>query len=131
MIKTGLFFHFFCGIGAILGGIAGMSSPQNIWGLSSDMLVNGPFASFFVPALFLFLVLGLGNLLAAVLVLRQPERAGLAFMAMGLIQVFFILIQLGVLWSVAFLHVLFLLIGLLQFALGLRLFLQARAQKVE
>lgn len=120
MFKVGIFLHFFCGVGAIFGGLAGILNPQGIWGLNSEMLVNGPFRSFFIPGLFLFVVLGLGNLIAGLLILRRPEFAAVTFMFMGLIQIFFILIQVFVLWDFVFLHGLFLFIGIVQLGCGLR-----------
>ena len=124
MIRIGIFLHFLCGSVAVLGGMAGMSNPEGVWGLTTEMLVNGPFDNFFVPSLFLFLVLGLGNISCGLVVLRNECFSMFSFIAFGMLQVAFILVQVLLLWSFTPLHDIFLGMGFIQLAIGFSYLLQ-------
>lgn len=117
-----LFIALFVGLGACAGGMIAWLSWQPLengdtyMGLSHTMLRHTPFSTFLVPGIFLFLVLGLGNLSAALLMIRKKDSY--LSMCMGGCLVAWILIQVGMLRGGNGLHVFFLLIGFLQFGLS-------------
>lgn len=112
--------HFFVAVGAIIGGIPAILNPANPMGMPNDTLVNGPFTSFLIPGLFLFFILGCANLIAGMMTVRQSPFYYHANMLMGFTLCMWIIIQCYVLWDIIFLHVLFLVIGLVQVLLGYR-----------
>lgn len=72
--RAALALEIFLAIGALAGGIALMVGPRGeIIPLKVSSLAGSPFDTFFVPGLILFSVLGLGPIVAALLVwLRHP-----------------------------------------------------------
>ncbi|HWR11552.1 MAG TPA: hypothetical protein VN445_07015 [Rectinemataceae bacterium] len=113
--------HIFVGIGALGGGLAALGNPAAPLGMSLDALKNGPFIDFFVPGLFLFLVIGLGNIVTAWVVLKKASYHGLASGVMGSIMVVWIVIQCWIMQSVIFLQALYFFIGAVQGFLALLL----------
>ena len=119
MKKFLIFIHFFVGVGAIGGGLAGILNPETpFYGLSPEILRNGPFTSFLIPSLFLFIVLGIGNILAGILVIKFPKLLFYLSILMGGALSMFIVIQCLVMWSIVLLHVIFFIVGSLQFLAG-------------
>lgn len=111
---------FLVAFGAIFGGAVAILNPTNPLGLSNDALVNGPFNSFLIPGLFLFLILGCMNLLAGIMTIKQWPSYNYVNILMGLILCMWIIIQCYVLWEIIFLHFLFFIISLIQIWLGIR-----------
>ncbi len=112
--------HIFVGIGAFFGGGGVLLDPSGqSMGVSTDMLVNGPFHDFLFPGLFLFFVLGTGNLLAAFLGIKKQKLTAYFSFALGGILALWILIQCYMLYAISFLHVLFFLIGMIQMILAI------------
>ncbi|MFW6232150.1 MAG: hypothetical protein ACOC37_03760, partial [Spirochaetota bacterium] len=107
--------HLFVGLGAIGGGVGALVDPSGAAvGMSVSVLERGPFVDFLIPGLFLMLVLGVGNLLAGLLLLSRSRRAGaVASLALFVVLVLWIVIQLYVmgLANAVWLHWLFLLFG--------------------
>ena len=122
MRKFALGLHLFCGISAFAGGMAPLMDPQSPLGMSTDALVNGPFEDFFIPGLFLFAVIGCGNLVAAAIGWKDNLRLSLTSLAFGLIMMSFLGIEIYVLGATVFLHILYLTVGLLQVLVGGALF---------
>ena len=119
MTKLLIFIHFFIGFGAVAGGLAGLLNPETPFtGLSPEILQNGPFTSFFIPSLFLFIVLGLGNIIAGILAIKFPKSLFYLSVVMGGILSMFIIIQCWVMWAIVLLHVIFFVIGAFQFLAG-------------
>lgn len=110
--------HFLVGIGAVAGGIGALVDPNKPMGMSTDALVNGPFTNFLIPGLFLFFVLGVGNIVAGIITMRNWKLYPYVNILMGAILCLWIIIQCYVLLTIVFLHVLFFAIGFVQFALG-------------
>jgi hypothetical protein len=106
--------HIFTGLGATAGGLAAVLNPRSPMGMSVEALRSGPFKDFLVPGLFLFLVLGLGNLLAAWAVARMAPLHGVYSGGLGAIMVGWIIVQCFMLQAVVALHVIFFLVGALQ-----------------
>ncbi len=113
--------HWFVGIGAIAGGIAALVNPLNPMGVGAEALEHAPFDTFLIPGLFLLIVLGAGNCLGALTGIRYPQWRGYLAAAFGAVLVLWIVIQCIMLRSVVLLHVLYLLIGVFQSAMGLKL----------
>lgn len=112
--------HLFVGIGALAGGIMAFYSVEHdILNLSADtMLQRGPFESFLIPGLFLFFIIGVGNLLAAWQVYTKSNHLRVISGCLGLILCMWILVQCYVLNGINALHVIYFLIGCLQIFLA-------------
>lgn len=121
-----LFFTFFQGIGAVLGGAMGMIYPLGDWygGQSmvpqlqvlpfSDLL----FQNLFVPASILAVFIGAGNLLAAILMLRHVDAGAWIGCVEGLIIACFTAVEIAVLGS-NLLSDVYCILGVAQFVCGL------------
>ena len=119
MKKFLILIHFLNGIGAVGGGLAGLLNPEAPFdGLSPEILQNGPFTSFLIPSLFLFVVLGLGNIIAGIIAIKIPKSLFYLSILMGGILSLFIIIQCWVMWMVVLLHVIFFTVGAFQFLVG-------------
>ena len=114
--------HLIVGIGAAFGGLIGMLNPDgSVIGMSTDVLRNGPFNNFMLPSVFLFTVLGIGNIIAAYTTkLNKPYQAYISGI-LGSILCMWIIIQCYIMWAIAMLHVIFFVIGIIQ--LGFSVFL--------
>jgi hypothetical protein len=111
-----LIIHFFVGLGAL-----GISDPTlaSMAADAGEMLENAPFDDFLIPGLFLFIVIGLGNLVAGVTAIRKWKLQGYASGAMGAILIAWIVIQCFMLREINILHVVFFIIGAVQGLLAL------------
>lgn len=103
--------HVLVGLAALAGGIPAILDPLSPLGASSELLKAGPFKDFFIPGLFLAVVLGAGNLAAAALALFRFRYLGLSSGAMGAAECAWILVQCLVMRTVLPLHVAIFLIG--------------------
>lgn len=112
-----VFLHVLVGIGAVAGGIGGLLDLESM-GITEEALVNGPFESFLIPVIFLLVVIGIGNLLAGGLLWRRWLYAPLLSLAHGGILCLWIVIQCYVLWLIAWLHVIFFVLGLVMIILA-------------
>lgn len=120
-IGTGML-QAFIGLGAIGGGLMLIMDPSgNAMGLPVDMLQGFPFPDFLIPGLFLFTVNGLGSMVGAGLSLARSRYAPEAAVLLGAILVAWILIQLAIIKSVHWLHILYFVLGFVELTLGLRL----------
>nr|WP_232844787.1 hypothetical protein [Enterococcus innesii] len=91
-----------------------LSQGQTYAGLEAAMLQGTPFTTFLIPGLFLFVILGLGNLIVAILLWHNKGYYGAMLLGMSLVV--WIIVQVILLrgWNV--LHLIFFLLGLFQFA---------------
>ena len=112
--KLCVIIHLFVGIGALGGGAVPIINPSSPMGMSAEALQNSPFTSFLIPGLLLFVVIGLGNLFAALSFFRQWELRPFisGFFAFALVM--WLAIQCAMLQAVAALHVIFFCIGAAQ-----------------
>lgn len=111
--------HWFVGVGAAGGGISALIDPLNPMGISAEeALEQAPFETFLIPGLFLFIVLGAGNCIGALIDRSRRDLQGYISILFGIILVLWIIIQCVMLRSVVLLHGIFLGIGMLQFLLG-------------
>ena len=59
--------HLFVGIGAMFGGLAAITNPQAPLGISVEALKNSPFNNYLIPGIVLFTIIGLGNVISALM----------------------------------------------------------------
>ncbi len=118
--------HLFVGIGAIFGGFAAILNPISPLGATTEALRNSPFQDFLIPGILLFVVVGLGNIASAIL-FRFPTKAlGYVSSVVSWALVIWIVVQCVMLQAIAFLHVLFFLIGLVQAVLAASILFERR-----
>ena len=111
--------HAFIGIGAIAGGLAAITNPQKPLGISIKLLKNSPFSDYLIPGIILFTIIGLGNVISALMFRYKLRFQGYISSVFSWALVIWIIIQCIMLNTVAFLHVLFFIIGLIQSILSL------------
>ncbi len=119
--------HLFVGVGALGGGLAGMLDPEEPLGIPVDLLEQSPFENYFIPSLILFTVIGLGHVFSAFSTVYFPKRQGYISSVFSWALVIWIVVQVLLMRVVAFLHVLYFLIGLVGAILALRILIEQRA----
>ncbi len=111
--------QIFIALGAIPAGIGFLSDTSGAaMGNSVDMLANSPLRSFLIPALFLLIVHGLGNVTGAILSFRKKSFSGLAGFSLGVILMLWIIIQVLWIGLSSFMQPLFFFIGIIEALLG-------------
>lgn len=113
------FMHLFIGIGALFGGFAAISNPNEPMGISTEVLAGSPFDNFLIPGLFLFCLIGMGNILAGILNWRGSNWVGYYSGFFGGSLMAWILVQCWIMGDIVFLHLLYFVLGLMQAILGL------------
>lgn len=114
--------HLLTGLGALAGGFAAITDPQSPMGMPVSLLEGSPFSNYFIPGVFLFAVLGVGNILCAGFMnYFKTKYQGYLSIFFGCALMLFLIIQVIVLNDIVFLHVLFFVIGLIQAFLSYRL----------
>lgn len=122
-----LFWTWFQALGALLGGTMGMLYPHGefyggesmVESLGKLPFSDSLFSSMFVPAFALAALIGVGNLVAAVLIMRHVRAGAVIACAEGLVIVFFTLAEIAILGSNALSWV-YCVFGLAQFFCGLQ-----------
>lgn len=117
-----LFWTWFQGIGAVFGGAMGMVSPDGslFGGQSMIASVQGVgLDSLLLPALGLFVLIGIGNLVSAVLIMRGRRAGAILGCAEGLVITCFTIAEIVILGSNPLSDV-YCVFGAVQFACGLR-----------
>ncbi len=109
-------------IGAIPAGIGYLTdiSGQGM-GTSTDLLANSPLKSFLLPGLFLLIINGLANLGGSVLSFTRNRYAGHTGLVLGILLSLWIIIQVVWISLTSFLQPLFLVIGLINTFISLRI----------
>lgn len=106
--------HIFVGVGALAGGLFAILNPNNPVGMTVDNLKNSPFTSFLIPGIFLFTVIGLGNLFSAITIYVGSKYQAYVSGVVSLALVFWIIIQCIILQAVVPLHIIYFIIGCIQ-----------------
>ena len=119
--------HWIVGLGAAAGGLSAVINPLTPMGIPAETLQYSPFSTFLIPGLFLLIVLGLGNIAGALASGMIPPWKGYIGTGMGTILVLWIVVQCYMLRDIVFLHILFLLIGIFQALVSLKVIKEARA----
>lgn len=109
-----LILHSFVGIGGLAGGLVAITSPQKPLGVSVEALKNSPFSNYLIPGILLFTVIGLGNVFSAVMILFKSRAQGYISSVFSWALVIWIVVQCIMLSMVAYLHVVFFTIGLIE-----------------
>jgi hypothetical protein len=108
------------GIGALFGGALAISDPYGVsFGMPMDVLRRGPFTSFLIPGLFLFIVIGMGHIFSSVAVIRRFKFHAYISGGAGCILMAWIVIQCYILQLIVSLHVIFFIIGLIESLIAL------------
>ncbi len=115
------FLYLYIGIGAVAGGLAGVLDPHSPMGIPIEVLRHSPFGSFFLPGLFLMIVLGLGNIFSFIVSRRFEQTRGYLSILMGVILCLWLIIQCLFIRGVGALHVIFFVFGIVQGLAGLRI----------
>jgi hypothetical protein len=113
-------------LGALAGGAALMAGPDgSILGMPLTMLEHSPFSNYLIPGAILFTVLGIYPLVVAYCLWRRPtwrwpdalnpakdrHWAWTASLSVGIILVIWITVQVLLIRSITFLHVLYFIWG--------------------
>lgn len=103
----------FTAIGAIPAGYGMLKDTTGTGlGMSPDLLANSPLNSFLLPGLYLLLINGFANLVAAVLSFFRSRYAGYAGLLLGIALTLWIIIQVWWISLSSLLQPLFFVIGL-------------------
>ncbi|WP_319756480.1 hypothetical protein [uncultured Sphaerochaeta sp.] len=116
-----LLINFIVGLGALAGGYACLIDPVTPLGATTEMLQGSPFSTFLIPGIVLFGLFGVGNLLCAIFLLKQYNYLGYVAGLLGGSMIVWIVVQVLIIKTVVFLHVLFFTIGAMQGLIGLAL----------
>lgn len=106
--------HIFVGIGAVGGGLVPIIDPQTPLGMPVEVLKNSPFSNYLIPGIILFTIIGLGNIFSAIMFHFKTRLQGYISSIFSWALVIWIVVQCIMINAVAFLHVLFFGIGLVQ-----------------
>ena len=110
----------FIGIGALAGGYGLVSDPSgNALGLPMSLLEGSVFPDFLIPGLFLLVVNGFGSLIGAGFSFTRRRYAQEIAIALGAILVSWIVIQVFIISSFHWLHVLYFILGVVELGIGL------------
>ena len=110
----------FIGLGAVAGGYGMVSDPSgNTLGLPMSFLEGSPFPNFLIPGLFLLLVNGIGSLIGAGLSFARRRYAQEMAMVLGGILCLWIVIQVIIIRSFHWMHVLYFILGIVELGIGL------------
>ncbi|MCB0497150.1 MAG: hypothetical protein KDC79_13505 [Cyclobacteriaceae bacterium] len=81
-------------IGAIIGGVGMCMDPTGKTdGVTLKLLQESPFNDYWYPGLFLLIVHGLGNIIAAYISFTKKHISGILGMALGGILIFWVVMQ--------------------------------------
>lgn len=118
--------HLFVGIGAIAGGLAAITNPYEPLGMPIDLLKNSPFSNYLIPGIILFTIIGIGNIFSALVFRFKLKLQGYISSIFSFALVIWIIIQCIILNTIAFLHGLFFLIGIIQAVLSISILIDKR-----
>ncbi|MGI6704434.1 MAG: hypothetical protein ACOX42_10600 [Clostridia bacterium] len=118
--------HGFVGIGALFGGLAAIINPQAPLGMPIEALKGSPFSNYLIPGIILFTVIGLGNIFSALMFRFKLKFQGYISSVFSWALVIWIVVQCVMLNTVVFLHILFLIIGLVEGALSMVILFRER-----
>lgn len=118
--------HLFVGIGAIFGGLAAITNPEEPLGITVDALKNSPFSNFLIPGIILFIVIGFGNVFSALMFQFKSKFQGYISSVFSWALVIWIVVQCIMLEAIAFLHILFFMIGVIEAVLSATILFKQR-----
>jgi hypothetical protein len=118
--------HAFVGVGGMAGGFAAIKEPQNPLGAPIELLKNSPFDNFLIPGIILFTIIGLGNVISALVVWSKLRFHAYVSSVFSWALVIWIVVQCIMLNAVGFLHGLFFIIGLIEAVLSAVILIKQR-----
>ncbi len=118
--------HEFVGIGALFGGLVAIINPNKPLGMSVEFLKNSPFSNYLIPGIILFTVIGLGNIICGFIFRFKLRFQGYISSVFSWAIVIWIIVQCIMLNAVAFLHILYAIIGLTQAFLSILILFEQR-----
>jgi len=110
--------HLFVGAGAIFGGLAAIINPEEPLGITVEALKNSPFSNYLIPGIILFTIIGLGNIFSALMSRFKSKFQGYVSSVFGWALVIWIVVQCIMLNTVAFLHIFYFTIGVIEAVLS-------------
>ena len=106
-------------IAALPAGLLFMARPDGSAVKVSIMLLEGsPFRDYFIPGLFLFVVLGVFNLAASFLAFMDFRYTWILGIGFGTIMITWIMKQIWIIGLIFFLQPVFLIVGIIEVILG-------------
>ncbi|MHC5229864.1 hypothetical protein ACYSNW_16495 [Enterococcus sp. LJL99] len=122
MKKSSWILDSFISISGFLGSFFAFYTPiHEAAHLSVDILKNSPFQSFFFPGVYLFLVIGVGNLFCVYLL--KKENTGIGFYLQALLGIFLLLwliVQGLFLRGIAIPHIIYAVLAMGQILFAIR-----------
>lgn len=118
--------HLFVGIGALAGGLAAITNPQGPMGMPTEPLKNSPFSNYLIPGIILFVIIGLGNIMSALMFRFKSRYQGYISSVFSLALMIWIIVQCIMLRSIVSLHVIYFIIGLIEAVLSLIILFEQR-----
>ena len=108
------------GIGAVVSGALLFIRPDGKYmQMSVDMLANSPFRSFLIPGMILFGIIGVGNIISAVLSFKMHRIAGFAGLFFGFGLIVWLFVQVSLIGGGNWLQYLYFSLGILELLLGI------------
>ncbi|MFC2112672.1 hypothetical protein ACFLTA_05330 [Bacteroidota bacterium] len=110
----------FIGLGALGGGfMLVIDTSGSALGVPLSFLEGSPFPNFLIPGIFLLVVNGVGSLIGAGFSFTRRPYAQETAIVLGVILVAWIVIQVIIIRSFSWMHVLYFILGVLELGLGL------------
>jgi hypothetical protein len=110
----------FIGLGALGGGLMLVRDPSgSALELPMSLLEGSPFPDFLIPGMFLIAVNGVGSMIGAGLSFTRRRYAQEIAIVLGAILVAWIVIQVVIISSFHWLHVLYFILGVVELGIGL------------
>ncbi len=110
----------FIGLGALGGGFMLVRDPSgSALELPMSLLEGSPFPDFLIPGMFLLAVNGVGSMIGAGLSFTRRRYAQEIAIVLGAILVAWIVIQIVIISSFHWLHVLYFILGVIELGIGL------------
>ena len=110
----------FIGLGALGGGFMLVRDPSgSALELPMSLLEGSPFPDFFIPGMFLLAVNGVGSMIGAGLSFTRRRYAQEIAIVLGAILIAWIVIQVVIISSFHWLHVLYFILGVVELGIGL------------
>lgn len=109
----------FIGLGALGGGFMLVRDPSgSALGVPLSLLEGSPFPDFLIPGIFLLAVNGVGSMIGAGLSFTRKRYAQEIAIVLGAILVAWIVIQVVIIRSFSWLHVLYFILGVVELGIG-------------
>ena len=109
----------FIGLGALAGGFGLVKDPSgSALGLPTSFLEGSPFPDFLITGIFLLAVHGIGSMIGAGLSFTRRRYAQEIAIVLGAILVSWIVIQVIIIRSFHWMHVLYFILGIVELGIG-------------